>query len=61
MATGNNPEDYEDKHGGYDYGVRKKGKVFMSFVKLWTWQQEILSEIFWLSHLKTQGMKVFSN
>ena len=34
MATGNNPEDYEDKHGGYDYGVRKKGKVFMSFVKL---------------------------
>ena len=35
MFTGNNPENSEDQHGRYGYGVRKKeGKVFMSFVQL---------------------------
>ena len=24
MVTGNNPENYEDKHGGYGYGVKNK-------------------------------------
>ena len=24
MVTGNNPENYEDQHGGYGYEVRKQ-------------------------------------
>ena len=29
-----NPEDYEEQHGGYGYGVRNKGEGFLSFAQL---------------------------
>ena len=29
-----NPENHEDQHGGYGYGVRNKGKRFLSFMQL---------------------------